>query len=70
MLDGAVAPLQSGQEKVANSVIMLTMRAIWLERNAQVFDATASSISRVLDSIIAEWEMWVTCRRGHTRGIP
>jgi hypothetical protein len=49
--------LSTAQEKVANSIIMLTLRSLWLERNVQIFDATSSSMSRVLDVALAEWEL-------------
>jgi hypothetical protein len=48
----AVANLSRSDRKTANSIIMLTLRAIWLERNARVFDHTHSTAARVLDDII------------------
>jgi hypothetical protein len=39
---------------------MLTFRAIWLERNARVFDHTHSTAARVLDGIIELWGLWVS----------
>jgi hypothetical protein len=43
---------------------MLTMCSLWLERNARVFDRVASPMSRVIDSICSEWDIWVSAPRG------
>jgi hypothetical protein len=59
----AVANLSRSDRKTANSIIMLTLRAIWLERNARVFDHTHSTAARVLDGIIELWGLWVSSRR-------
>jgi hypothetical protein len=56
----AVHTLPAAQKKVTNSIIMLTLRSIWLERNAWIFDDASSLILRVLDVVLAQWEIWVT----------
>jgi hypothetical protein len=55
-----VEGLSRQDSKKANSLIMLTMRSLWLERNARVFDRVASPMTRVIDSICSEWEIWIS----------
>jgi hypothetical protein len=59
----AVANLSRSNRKIANSIIMLTLRALWLERNARVFDQANSPTARVLDGIVELWNVWVSSRR-------
>ena len=59
---GAVQPLRSKDQKTANSLIMLVLRSLWLERNARVFENQALPWGRVLDAIVDEWRMWVMSR--------
>jgi hypothetical protein len=58
-----VAVLPRKDRKKANSFIMLTLRSIWLERNARVFDGTMSSARVVLAAIYEDWSLWMSCRR-------
>ncbi|KAM0855446.1 hypothetical protein ACQ4PT_049767 [Festuca glaucescens] len=64
-----VQQLPSSDSKVPNSAIMLTLRSIWLERNARVFEDVFTPAPRVLALITAEWDMWISCRRGRGRAI-
>jgi hypothetical protein len=48
---------------------MLTLRALWQERNARVFDDTSTSVGRVLDGVVEEWHLWLSCRRGQIQEI-
>jgi hypothetical protein len=41
---------------------MLTLRSLWLERNARVFDRAPSSAGVVLSSICQEWTLCLSCR--------
>jgi hypothetical protein len=59
----AVANLSKADAKVANSFVMLTIRSLWLERNARVFENSPSPASRVIDVVLAEWALWIRCRR-------
>jgi hypothetical protein len=55
----AVLTLPANRRNDANSLIMLVLRALWLERNARVFDAKATP-SR-LRSILDTWTSWAVC---------
>jgi hypothetical protein len=59
----AVANLSKADAKVANSFVMLTIRSLWLERNARVFENSPSPASRVIDVVLADWALWISCRR-------
>jgi hypothetical protein len=67
----AVQPLSQRESKTANSFIILTLRRLWLERNARVFDGCSSSATAVANAIIDDWSLWVSCRRrgGITGGV-
>ena len=58
----AVQPLSSKDQKTANSLVMLVLRSLWLERNARVFERNAMPWGRVLDLIIEDWSLWASCR--------
>jgi hypothetical protein len=55
--------------KKANSAIMLVLRALWVERNARVFDGVVSPVGVVLDRAVEEWNLWLASRRGLSRGV-
>jgi hypothetical protein len=55
--------------KKANSLIMLTLRMLWLERNARVFDGNMSPLHATLGSIIEEWRVWCECRGRRIRDV-
>jgi hypothetical protein len=55
--------------KFANSAIMLVLRALWVERNARVFEGKVSPAGVVLDRTIEEWNLWLSSRRGSLRGV-
>jgi hypothetical protein len=65
----AVEHLSQQDSRKANLVIMLTMRSLWLERNARVFERVSSPTDRTISSICSEWDSWVSSRRGFPRGI-
>jgi hypothetical protein len=52
----AMATLSKAESKIANSFIMLTLRSLWVERNARVFDGARSSVGRVKTEV-GSWEM-------------
>jgi hypothetical protein len=58
----AVANLPGRDSKHANSFIMLTIRFLWLERNARVFDGARATAVSVLSGVLDEWALWVNCR--------
>jgi hypothetical protein len=57
------------ERKKANSLIMLALRALWLERNARIFEGRTKPMATVLNAILEEWRSWLACRgRGRHRG--
>jgi hypothetical protein len=42
---------------------MLTLRSIWLERNARVFDNTQKAARHIVNEIANKWALWLQCRR-------
>jgi hypothetical protein len=65
-----VKRLPSGRRKDGNSIIMLVIRSIWLERNARVFDGKASVSDVVLDMVVDTWGAWMVTRGRQPRGVP
>jgi hypothetical protein len=59
----------SKSQRGFNSLCLLTMRALWLERNARIFDAKTSSIPSLIVCIKDEWLSWVKCRGKSFQGI-
>jgi hypothetical protein len=59
----AVQTLSRHDNKTANSFIMLTLRSLWLERNARVFDGAPSPAMAVARNLIDDWTLWTSCRR-------
>jgi hypothetical protein len=59
----AVGHLSRADSKKANSFIMLTLRSLWLERNARVFDNTQKAARHIVNEIANEWALWLQCRR-------
>jgi hypothetical protein len=64
-----VAHLPSGRRKDGNSIIMLVIRSIWLERNARVFEGKASPSDVVLDMVVDTWCAWMAARGRLSRGV-
>ena len=62
-----VLPVKKRRE--ANSLCLLIMRSLWLERNARIFDHKSCSARVVTEQISDEWRSWIACRRGPTRGL-
>jgi hypothetical protein len=59
-------------KKEINSLIVLVVRELWLERNARVFDWTATMPVELVRWIASEFEQWKRaklCGRGSTREI-
>ncbi|XP_071674310.1 uncharacterized protein [Lolium perenne] len=52
------------QSKQLNSLVMLALRALWLERNDRVFNGKRSPVLVMLDAVLDEWASWVVCRSG------
>jgi hypothetical protein len=66
----AVQALSRRDSRTANSLIMLTLRSLWLERNARVFDGTPSPATTVVSNLLEEWTLWMSCRhRGSVRDV-
>lgn len=63
----AVDALPAARRKEANSLIMLILRSIWIERNERVFNDRFSPASRVISVIVDEWNSWMQCRGGQLR---
>jgi hypothetical protein len=61
--------LSRADARVVNCAIMLILRLLWLERNASVFEDTASPIDQVLDAVHQEWRLWLSCSSGSVRGV-
>jgi hypothetical protein len=57
----------TGNRRDLNSLVILDIRSLWLERNTRVFDARASSAMDVSRRIADEWPTWGACRRGAVR---
>jgi hypothetical protein len=55
--------------KKANSLIMLTLRMLWLERNARVFDGNLSPVNVTLGLVLEEWRVWCECRGRRIRDV-
>jgi hypothetical protein len=66
---GCSRPPLPGRGKVANSAIMLVMRALWLERNSRVIDKVNTPAARVLADVLQDWAVWLASRRGHSGGV-
>jgi hypothetical protein len=64
-----VNSLASGRRKEGNSIIMLVIRSIWLERNAHVFDDKVAMSDYVLDMVVDTWRAWMTARGRQPRGL-
>ncbi|KAM0901733.1 hypothetical protein ACQ4PT_019787 [Festuca glaucescens] len=54
--------IAASSRRTFNSLCLLVMRAIWLERNAHVFEDTACLASSLSDRVSVEWREWVLCR--------
>jgi hypothetical protein len=65
----SVDRLPRKEAKVLNSAVMLILRCLWMERNARVFEGTASTLDQVLHAAIQEWRLWCTGRGGFVRGV-
>jgi hypothetical protein len=61
----AMAQFRAVDRRAANSFIMLTMRALWIERNARVFNRESTTVQSLLHLLLDEWKAWVTCRSGN-----
>jgi hypothetical protein len=59
----AVEHLSRDDSMRANSLIMLALRSLWLERNARVFDNVHSPAVAVVNLVVQEWGLWLGCKR-------
>ncbi|KAM0870913.1 hypothetical protein ACQ4PT_039753 [Festuca glaucescens] len=65
----ASSSLCLGAQRAFNSLCLLVLRSLWLERNARVFEGNACSAAYLTARILEDWQEWSTCRRGSVRGI-
>jgi hypothetical protein len=65
----ATARFSVADHKAANSLIMLVLLSLWLERNARVFERASKSAQATLSILLSEWSAWVDCRSGIHRDI-
>ncbi|KAM0920400.1 hypothetical protein ACQ4PT_007548 [Festuca glaucescens] len=65
----SVNAMTKRRKKEANSLIMLVLRSLWLERNARVFDSKESAYTSILASIINTWQFWISCRGRLVRDV-
>jgi hypothetical protein len=59
----------AGRRREANSLIMLAMRALWLERNARVFENKRMPMTSTLSLLLDEWTSWLVTRGRTAREI-
>ncbi|KAM0861134.1 hypothetical protein ACQ4PT_046070 [Festuca glaucescens] len=52
------------------SFALLTMRSIWLQRNARVFGGDIIPAHSLLEIIDSEWRYWILCRSRPVRALP
>ena len=64
---GAVRQLSSRDQRTANSLIMLVIRTLWLERNVRVFEGQTTQAGRITEMVAEEWRIWATSRCGRVR---
>jgi hypothetical protein len=57
-----VGHLSRVDSKKANSFIMLTVRSLWLERNARVFHNAQKVARYIVNEIAKKWVLWLQCR--------
>jgi hypothetical protein len=65
----AVNRFPPADSKNSNTLIMLTLRTLWLERNARVFDGKFSTINATLHLVLDEWRIWCECRGRRLREV-
>ncbi|KAM0834874.1 hypothetical protein ACQ4PT_063312 [Festuca glaucescens] len=61
----STAAVAAASRRSFNSLCLLILRAIWMERNARVFEDTACLASTLSERVAADWQEWAQCR---TRG--
>ena len=65
----ATAKFATVDRRAANSLIMLALRSLWLERNARVFDDRRLPVVSLLQTVVDEWHSWLRARdRGRSPG--
>jgi hypothetical protein len=52
------------QRKHLNSLVMLVLRALWLERNDRVFQGNSLQVAATASKVLDEWGSWLACRGG------
>jgi hypothetical protein len=57
------------RRRAANSLILLTLRSIWMERNDRVFEDKACPTASLAARITSEWRQWTDARGRTQRGI-
>ncbi|KAM0850196.1 hypothetical protein ACQ4PT_053226 [Festuca glaucescens] len=64
-----VGALPDRSRKDANSLILLVLRSLWLERNARIFDNKERTDRDTVRSILDVWGTWVACRGRQVRDV-
>jgi hypothetical protein len=65
----AVGRFAREDRKTANSIIMLILRSLCLERNSRVFERNHTAMASTIDLIAAEWQLWLGSRGRPARGL-
>jgi hypothetical protein len=60
----SIATMTRQDARAFNSLVMLVLRMIWLQRNALVFNAKSTPSALVIDAVVGEWNLWSTSRLG------
>jgi hypothetical protein len=60
----SAAAMTRQDARAFNSLVMLVLRMIWLERNARVFDTKSTPSALVIDAVVGELNLWSTSRLG------
>jgi hypothetical protein len=63
----AVHRFPPADRKRYNSLIMLTLRMLWLE--CRVFDGKMSPMNVTLNLVLEEWRIWCECRGRRLRDV-
>ncbi|KAM0876764.1 hypothetical protein ACQ4PT_035948 [Festuca glaucescens] len=65
----ATARFYNVGRRAANSLVMLALRSLWIERNARVFEGKLTLVAATLSVLLDEWRAWIVDRdRGGLKG--
>jgi hypothetical protein len=65
----ASARVAKPQRKHLNSLVMLVLRALWMERNDRVFQGNSMQVAATASKVLDEWGSWLACGGGSLREI-